>query len=188
VGFLTAPTKVQQEAIDFGLKGWGYSAKAMGTTLSPPTQRTQATTVWLPGGTLVTNVVVFLTTLASGTAPTNAFAGIADSTGKMLAQSGELKSNAGWTAGGGITAFPLSATYTTLAAGYFYAVLLVNGTWGTTQPTLGCAAVNTAVSTAGPNGVREWGIQSSQTALPANGASVTFDAGGDGRAIWLAFS
>jgi hypothetical protein len=114
-------------------------------------------------------------TAGAGTTPTNIYVGLADSTGKMVAQSNDLKADTGWTTTGPQT-FSLNATYTVPTDGIYYVVVLANGTWGTTQM---------ALSRTNSLGNGKFGSifvyatgGTGQTALPANGSSITLATSG----------
>ena len=160
-------------------------APAVSQSNSAPS--TQVVYGWLLGlhaGDVVTGVVLRNSVAAAGTSPTTARFGIADSTGKILARSNNLAGAANWPANA--VRFPLSAAYTVLADGGFYACFVVNGTWGTTQPTpylgFASAANNTAVGSGAPAGF-QW---SGQTDLPTVGSSVTLTTG-SGLPYYMAF-
>jgi hypothetical protein len=70
---------------------------------------------------------------ASGTGPTTVRAGIADSSRVILALSGNVNAAATWPVG--VVSLPLTAPYTILADGGYFACVVVNGTWSVTQPT-----------------------------------------------------
>ncbi len=129
-------------------------------------------TVYLVGvpyrkGQVATNVRFGVAAAAAGAAPTSMVCGLADSTGKMLAQSGELKASAIWTSPTAYADAPLAGAYTILSSGLYYHVILQVGAFGVTQPTFyrgsGSPIATAEVKT---------GATTGQTALPANGATV----------------
>jgi hypothetical protein len=168
-----------QLAVSLGYKGYSWNpltsavaASALGSGL------VELSGLWLPPGTLCTNVVFCAQAAAAGTAPTGFFVGLAGPTGTMVAQSGNLASAGGPLAVGPVP-MALTATYTTNASdspsGFYYAVVLQNGAWGTTQPSFIAGAVNPVAASAKlgsnppPGGS---GATGAQTALPANGSGI----------------
>jgi hypothetical protein len=129
-------------------------------------------------------VAMRLNVQAAGTAPTTARAGIADSTGKILALSGNVNAAANWVAGA--STFPFASPYTILADGGYYACMLVNGSWGTTQPTALRGAGASGTFGALGSAMLVYGIQTGQTDLPSVGSSMTLSAGGN-TAYYMAF-
>lgn len=130
----------------------------------------------LRAGDVVTGIALKLPVAAAGTAPTTARFGLADSTGKVLVLSGNLNAASNWTLG--TAAFPFTAPYTVPADGGYYACWVVNGTWGTTQPTVAkCQTANAASFTAFGSNVALGFQWSGQTDLPAVGSSLTVTSG-----------
>jgi hypothetical protein len=142
---------------------------------APTTQHVFGVLLGLHAGDPVTGIVLRNTTAAAGSLPTTARFGIADSTGKILALSGNLNALASWPAGP--CQFPLTAPYTVLADGGYFACFVVNGAWGTTQPTpvRGIASGSSQGALSGAvTPSFEW---SGQTDLPAVNASLTLASG-----------
>lgn len=143
--------------------------------MAPSTQTVYGALLGLSAGDSVTGIVLRNSTAAAGTLPTTARFGIADSTGKILAISANLNALASWPVGAMqcalTTPLPISLT------GGYYACFVVNGVWGTTQPTParagGTAASTTAVGTAPPAGF-SW---AGQADLPAVNSSLTLTSG-----------
>lgn len=151
-------------------------ALAFASLQSPSTQTAYGVLLGLRAGDTVTGVGLRLGVAASGTAPTTARFGIADSTGKILAISSNLNSGTGWSATGA-AAFPLAAPFSITADGGYYACFCVNGTWGTTQPTILRGANQAAAMTpAFAGGVVPNFKWAGQTDLPAVGSSLTLTA------------
>lgn len=154
-------------------------------SVAPQTQVLTAALMGLRSGDIVTGVGLRLAVAAGGTNPTTARFGIADSTGKILAISANLNASAVWAATGAAP-FPLASPYTVVADGAYYACFVVNGTWGTTQPTLAYGSGATVAAGAFASGVTAFGAQISQTDLPAVGSSFTLTAS-SGRGYYMAF-
>jgi hypothetical protein len=140
---------------------------------APATQVAYGEVVGLANGELITGIALWNQVAAAGTLPATARFGIADSTGKILAISGNENALAQWAVG--INKHPLAAPYTIPADGLYYLCFVVNGVWGTTQPTplrvtggLGAAMVPT------PQRTFQW---AAQTDLPAVGSSLTLATG-----------
>ncbi|MDE2472868.1 MAG: hypothetical protein KGL35_30155, partial [Bradyrhizobium sp.] len=86
----------------------------------------------LYAGDIVTGVLLRNSLAASGTLPTTVRAGIADSTGKILALSGNLNATVTFPLGACPLAF--SATYQVINDGGYYACVVKNGVYGTNEP------------------------------------------------------
>lgn len=150
--------------------------EALASTLAPASGSVFGFLVGLRAGDVATGLVLRVAVAASGTSATTVRMGLASSTGVMLVVSGNLNTAASW--GIGAAGFPFSAPYTVPADGGYFACFVVNGTWGTTQPTLGratapAANTGTAFGTNAPPGF----IWTGQTDLPAVGASLTMTSG-----------
>ena len=134
--------------------------------------------IGLRSGDVVTNMIASVTTAAAGAVPTLIRMGIADSTGKMLAVTADLKSDAQWTAQQEAV-FPLSAQLTIPAEGLYYLCIIEVGAFGGTPLQLrrfGTAGIITAVGT----GKLISAAQSGLTDLPAvNSSLVLVTAGYD---------
>jgi hypothetical protein len=140
------------------------------TGLAPATQAIAGSLVGLRGGDVVTGIKLSNSVAAAGTLPTTVRFGLADITGKILVLSGNLNSLASWVQGP--IPFPFTAPYTVLADGGYYAVFVVNGVWGTTQPTP--ARTLLAQWYANPFNAKAPLViaQAAQTDLPAIGSSI----------------
>lgn len=164
---------VQQSLGDLYVSGLGfvsmnYQPATAAAGGSPTSQLIYAVAVPYRAGQVVTNLVWLVATAAAGTVPTSIVTGLASSSA-MLAQSAELKNNAGWTSLG-IKPFALSAAYTIPSDGIYYHLFLQNGTWGTTALQLARATNQGSVF---GSSILYGTAGSGQTALPANGAAVT---------------
>lgn len=143
---------------------------------APATQKVYGDAFGFAAGTVVTGIVLRNAVAAAGTLPTTVRVGIADATGKMLAISGNLNALANWAAGPNL--LPFAAPFTIPTDGGYFLCLVVNGTWGTTQPTPlratgGIGAALGAIS--GKQALAfEW---ATQTDLPAAGSSLTLTTG-----------
>lgn len=130
-------------------------------------------------GQVVTNIGWYIAQLAAGVTPTGIFCGLADATGKLLAQSANVAASAVWTATLGLFGVALAAPYTVTADGLYYHVILENGAFGTTVLGLGRAAQlggTYQVAGVGSRLAATGGV--AQTALPANGSSVVLASAG----------
>lgn len=164
-----------------GLKAWNFHPLAASGNIALVSQTIYAVALGLRTGQVINKIVLGAITAAAGTAPTGMFVGLANSTGKMLAQSGNLAASTVWTTdvtAGKLCQASLSAAYTIPSDGIYYVVLLKDGAWGTTQPTFFKGSGN------------QWQSGSvyfttccgtGQTALPANGSSLTL--GGSGAPL-----
>ena len=176
---LASPSTGQADptALAAGYKGWTWFPYAATTGTSLTSQKIYAMGIALNAGAVINNVVLQVITSGVGTTPTGFFVGICNAT-TMLAQSGNLNANAGLTTQGQM-AFPLSAAYTVPTSGLYFAVFLQNGAFGTTNVAFGRFSFNlsgagVAIGTTGVDLMAN--IGTSQTALPANNATVTFAA------------
>ena len=180
-----------QLAVAAGFKGWVAHPLTTGNNSSALTsQSVAATGIWIPAGTVVANVVLGVSTAAGGAAPTGFYVGIAKPDGTMLAQSSNLNGSSSLTTRG-YQSFPLASAYTARstdsATGFYYIVVLQNGTFGTTQPTFLLFATATAHAQGGyGTGPRLIGAQSGRATLPANGSALTLS--NTGAAWWVAFA
>jgi hypothetical protein len=178
---LAPPTSRPQQqdpaAVGLGYVNYNSAPGLHGSATALTSGVVYLVSLFLPYGYLVTNVVLQSTVAAAGTNPTGFFVGLAGPSGVMVAQSANVAANAALQATGPV-ALPLSATYTPGVAdsttGLFYVVVLLNGSWGTTQPTF--LRTSGVAATAKPLGSNPQpfgtGITTAQTALPANGASI----------------
>jgi hypothetical protein len=173
---LDAPLQVPLEEIlrtGLGIKSWSHDPN-MGSGGTAPTAGTvYARALALRKGQSISNLLFQVTTGGAGTVPTSITCGLADSTGKIVALSGELKASAIWTpaAGSGLAVAPLTASYTAPADGLYYVVFLQVGAWGTTQMVLGKGVNNVAPGGIGTT-VFGTGGTTGQAALPAVASSI----------------
>lgn len=141
------------------------------TGTAPVSQSVYGTLLGLRGGDIVTGIALRNNTAAAGSLPTTARFGIADSTGKILALSGNDTALALWPTGANPHA--LAAPYTVLADGGYFACFVVNGVWGTTPPTpirqTGSGLIAGALGSAAPEAF----VWTGQTDLPIVGNSMT---------------
>ncbi len=149
-----------------------YPAFLAATSLAPPTQTVRGIAVYATAGATITGVKMRLAVAAAGSLPTTARFGLADSTGKMLARSGNLTALANWVTGP--CPMPFTTPFQLPYTGVYFPCFVVDGTWGSTQPTPvnvngGGTASNVGDGTA-PPWTFIWG---GQTDLPAVGSSLT---------------
>lgn len=165
-----------QLATALGLVNWNQNWTAFGNNFAPTSGTIYATAIWLPFGVSVGHVSMACSVAASGTAITAGYLGLCSPT-KMVAQTNTLGS-----AASSYPISPLVGALTTIytpsaadsATGLYYVLLLLNGTFGTTQPQFlrgasNGASVSPMVSGGNP---LAGNIGIGQTVLPANGASV----------------
>jgi hypothetical protein len=142
---------------------------------APTSQAVFGTLIGLRGGDVLTGLKMRNATAAAGTTPTTARFGLADATGKILILSGNVNAAATWAAG--VNTFPFTATFTVPSDGGYFACFVVNGTWGSTQPTP-VNMTNSGAGSFGADGANPpinftW---AAQTDLPAVSSSVTITA------------
>lgn len=142
--------------------------------LAPTSQIVYLNAIWIPPGTVCTNIVLQPITASSGTV-TGLYVGLATTAGVMVAQSSNLGASSPFTTANALTAAALSATYTTNSAdsanGVYYVVQLQNGAFSVTNPAYGRSGAN--FGRLGSNAyLSATGVTTGQTAPPANGASI----------------
>lgn len=153
-----------------GLQSWNYDPGMANGTSAPTQGVVYAVGVPYNQGQVVTYLNWYTAVAASGTAPTHIFCGIADSTGKMLAQTGEEKANAGWAIASNAVRTTLTAPYTIPSTGLYYHVFLQVGAFSVTQPTLN--RVTGAPTFPNASLQQATGATTAQAALPANGSTL----------------
>lgn len=162
---------------ELGLVGQGIVAETFSALLSNGNSALTTQSVYgfpfgLKAGTTVNGIMLRNATAAAGTLPTTARFGLADSSGKIVARSGNLNALANWAVGP--MPFVFSSAYTIPYDGTWIGCFIVNGTWSVTQPTpvrqtgLQTAAMGAFASTLAPHFT--W---TGQTDLPAVDASLT---------------
>lgn len=160
-----------------------YPLAAADTALAPATQVVFGALMGLNQGDVVTGILLRSSVAAAGTLPTTVRSGIANAAGTMLAISGNLNAVANWPQGA--VALPLAAPYAVPVTGGYYACFVVNGIWGTTQPTpVRGNSTNNVSGAFGSNAPPFFGW-SGQTDLPAVGSPLTLTAAG--IAYYMAF-
>lgn len=167
----TRATTGNQRLAAQGIAGETYPALVVAGTATFTSQAALGYMLQLEAGQAVRGVMLRMTIAASGTAPTLARFGLADSTGKILILSGDVGAAANWPIG--MCLFPFTATYVVPATAGYYVCWVINGTWSVTQPSAlrqtASAAINNAL-TGYPPASFTW---ATQTDLPAIGSSVT---------------
>lgn len=171
-GALAARADISASAA--GVLSEPFSSLLPASATAPTSQLVFGVLNGLRKGDVVTGVLLRNLVAAAGTAPTTARFGIANSAGTILAISGNVNAAASWPLGP--CQFPLASPYTVLADGGYYACFVVNGTWGTTQPTpirgTGSGAAGGALAGAVTPGF-QW---AGQTDLPAVAGALTLTA------------
>jgi hypothetical protein len=139
----------------------------------------------LYAGDVVTGILVRNSVQVAGTLPTTVRFGIADSTGKMLATTGNQNALVNFP--GGACPQPLSAQYTALTNGGYFACGFRSGAWGTTDISLlrGESGQPQFVNAFGANATPgfDW---AGQADLPTVGNSLTLTTG-PGQGWYIAF-
>jgi hypothetical protein len=158
--------------------------------LAPATQQVAGVAVGLKRGDVVTGIMTRVAVAAAGTNPTTVRFGLADSTGKILvlsADRGTAGSNDATTVFAlGPNKIAFTAPLTIPADDLYFPVFVVNGTWGTTQPTMGLLSVSTAAMMGAAAGSAPANfVWTGQTDLPAVNSSVTITSLGT-RSYYLA--
>jgi hypothetical protein len=170
---VNAPAPLDLFAQGLGVQAEPFSPAVCTFGSAPATQLIFGTSIYLVNGATITGIKMRLTVAAAGILPATARFGLLDHTGKVLVRSGNLTALANWVTG--VCPFPFTAPYVIPSSGIYIACFVVNGVWGTTQPTPLCTAIteqNLALAADGSSPPFMFG-QSGQTDLPAVGSSVT---------------
>lgn len=190
MGYTTSP-KVRDQLVRTARGVLSENAyPGLSSTGSAPTAGTAYMgLVGVCAGDVISKVGFYVNTAGSGTVPTKIVAGIADSTGKILAVTAELKNDAQWTAAGAAEVrFALSSAYTVPANGVVYVCFLQVGSWGTTQMSLSRSGSNQFIPFSGAlvlYGTGGTGLSD----LPSVGSSLTpSGASGTGPAYYFQVS
>jgi hypothetical protein len=129
-------------------------------------------------GDVVTNIICAISTAGVGTAPTLIKLGLCDTSGTVLGVTANVASDAQWlTQGYGV--FPLSSPATIPSQGIYYALLLLNGDFGSTALVL---SYSNSWLNATIGGVH---VNIGKTPVTDIGATVTVANNGSGRAYYL---
>lgn len=171
-------------ALQMGWQSWTYDPSFSTAATAPTSQTIYCVALPLTEGQIITNVLFDVTTAGAGTVPTGIYVGLCNAT-TMVAQSNNLNSSSAWTSNTTIGTAPLNAAYTVPTTGLYYAVLLVNGTWGTTQMTL--QRITGARNTVGGLLMQATG-GTGQTTLPANNSAITLVSTGSPLRYWAGVS
>lgn len=131
----------------YDIYGAGSNTSNVFTGVQPATQTVYGTMCGFLAGDVVTNIFVFVNTVAAGTAPTNIWLALIDLSGNVLAQSADLASSSIWTAASKVVSAAVATPYTVVTNGALRLCILVNGTYGTTQLKLISAALGGGLST-----------------------------------------
>lgn len=179
------PAQADLLAQALGVKCQPFNPSLASSGTAPSSQTVFGTAVYGLAGMAITGVKIRNNVAAAGTLPTTVRFGIADATGKMLALSGNLNAIANW--GTGVCPMPFTSVYTLPVSALYFPCFVVNGTWGTTQPTplfANTGTQNAVIAADGSNPPPQftWG---GQTDLPAVGSSLTLT-GANRVAYWLA--
>lgn len=150
---------------------------------APSTQIVFGGLLGLRAGDLCTGILVRGAVAAAGSVPTTARFGLADATGKILILSGNLNAVANWIVGP--CPMPFTGPYTIPTDGGYIPCLVVNGTWGSTQPTLIEGTPPSGSGAAFGANAPEQFQWAGQTDLPTVGNSLTLT-GATARAYYMA--
>ncbi len=105
------------------------------SSVAPVSQRIYGGGIYLYTDEVITNIIVCVEVAGAGTAPTNLKLGLWSSaaTPVCLAVTADLAADTRWTASTSYKVCALTAPYTILASGLFYAAFWINGTFATTN-------------------------------------------------------
>jgi hypothetical protein len=180
-GSISAADIIAARALSQSWRASGIQAENFDPVLAtagtaPTTQKVFGDLFGFSAGQVVTGVVIRNVVAAAGSLPTTVRVGIADAQGNMLALSANLNALANWAAGPNL--LPFTTPFTIPSDGGYYICFVVNGTWGTTQPTPirvtgGVGASHKGIPNASPVSF-EW---ATQTDLPAVGSALTLTTG-----------
>jgi len=183
---IVSPSGAQGPFVDplataLGLVNWNFNFQTNITQTTPTSQTIYASGIWLPFGKSVGHVIMGVAQAASGTAITAGYMGLASPTA-IIAQTASLGStSAAYPSGylsGALTA-PYVPNATDSPLGLYYVLLLLNGTFGTTQPGFlrgngnTGLVVNPATNSSATN-LLSATVGTGQATLPANGTALTF--------------
>jgi hypothetical protein len=181
-GSISAADIIAARALSQAWKAAGIVSENYDPVLStagtaPTTQKVFGDLFGFSAGQVLTGILTRNVVAAAGTLPTTARFGIADAQGNMLAISGNVNALANWAAGPNLQ--PFATPYQIPSDGGYYLCFVVNGTWGSTQPTplratggVGAAHGKLAGGSAAVS--FEW---AGQTDLPAVGSALTLTTG-----------
>jgi hypothetical protein len=127
-----------------------------------------ATLLGLLNGDVVTNIVVFVDSAASGAVPTRIELGLYDLTDALLGTTGNVAANAGWTTGSHYLVLALTAPVTITSDNGYYCSILHNGSFAGSDPKIlkAGAGLNGLGKSVGAAHRYCW-TQAAQTVLPA---------------------
>jgi hypothetical protein len=180
---VSAPAPLDLFARALGLQYEDFNPQLGTAVASFATQDIFGSAVYMAAGSIITGVKVRNTTAATGTLPTTARFGLLDYAGKVLVRSASTTALASW--GAGVLAFPFTAPFTLAYGGIYFPCAVVNGAFGSNNPTLlySNSIVNSQVAD-GANPPSAF-VQTGQTDLPAVGSSVTISGDASGRVYWF---
>lgn len=165
-----------------------FPAQCSGGLVTVASQRIYGGGIGLAAGDVVTNIHVGVAVAGTSTAPTTIRLGLATSAGVIVATTADLHASANWTETGIPTsALTVPGAYTVPSDGLYYPCFLQNGSWaGTAMQLFMATALGVSVALtlgSNPTAMFQW---SSQSDLPAVGASLTFQA--TGSPVWFGVS
>lgn len=159
------------------------AAAASGAALALTSQRIYGVLLGLRAGDVVTNIVVTVATIATGTTPTGLYVALLSTAGTRLVVSANLKASSIWTTAIGPVEAPLSGPYTVLTDGGYYACVLMDGAFGTQNLQLARALPNNATLRSLSGGPVLSGYQAGQATFPA-----TATLGANDSLLWFGVS
>jgi len=181
-GYPPPPQPIDPLGVALGTKFEPFPASVCTAATAPATQSVWGTAVYATAGSSITGLKLRNSAAAAGSLPTTARFGLADNTGKILVLSANLNALASWPTGA--ASYPFTAPLTLTYSGVYFPCFVVNGTWGSTQPTpIRCANSNLALTADGTNPPVNF-VWAGQTDLPAVGSSVTIT-GATGTVYWI---
>lgn len=173
---LTSRDQILRDALGFYAESSPLISMGAATALAA--QSARFTSIALRAGDVVSNIVVCVSTAASGTAGV-ANVALYNSASVLKASSGNVQANL---AIQGLQACALTVPYVVPTVGIYYCAVLMTTAYGTTQPTLGGNSLTGAsVALSGKSKVS--GIQTSQSSLPDPAALAD-----SGVSIWFGVS
>lgn len=177
-------------AVSLGLANWNANWCAASGQAAPTSQTIYAAAIWLPFGRAITKTSMLCGVAAAGTAITGGFMGLCSPT-NMIAQSANIgTASSAYPIGPLVAPFAGSVTSyipnpTDSPTGLYYVMLLLNGTFGSTQPQFQRGPNTNGIggSPSGSGSIAFGTAGTGQSALPSNAAAVTLTAGAVGWVV-----
>lgn len=176
------PIGTNAAANSLGVQFEPYPAVVAGVQTAPATQYIYGTALYATAGATITGIEHRNGVAAAGTNPTTVRFGLLDNTGKVLVVSGNYgtggTNNATTIFAVGPNRVPFTGQYVLPYNGIYIPCLIVNGVWGTTQPTPAQVSNPSgfAMQADGANPPANFAL-SGQTDLPGVGSSINITSG-----------